>query len=505
MDDNKTALTDRLWLGISRAYKNNKTPFLAALLTGLLAHGFAFTNKLLNHDEIESLFGKGATVTSGRWGLELVKVLFPDWSMPWIYGLLSVVLLAISVCLIVRILGIQSKPLQALLGALMLAFPSVTGTFCFMFTSSAYALAFLFAVGSVYVYMFARKLRLPLSVLLLVAALGIYQAYISVAACLYMLLMIEDVLDKDASPVRIVLFGLKALAMMAVSIAVYYGITQLVFLVTGAEFNSYVTDNVNGSVSLLRRVRMAYDSFLYVFEFRNFALITTEASRYIHIILSALILLGLGAIAWRNRKPLNTALLLVLIALLPLAIECMYLIMSKESIHTLVIYSFTTVYMLAIIVIERLPGRAGRVYRDALSLLLAVVALANVYYANMVYLKLDLQYENASAFYTSLCAQIKDTDGFDENSRLAVIGQLDNLLYIPEELDTELMMGPAHDLVNIYSRENFFRYYLGFEIPFASEDELAMLENDSRVAAMSEYPYYGSVQKIDDYIVVKLG
>ena len=192
MDDNKTALTDRLWLGIGRAYKNNKTPFLAALFTGLLAHGFAFTNKLLNHDEIESLFGKGATVTSGRWGLELVKVLFPDWSMPWIYGIISVVLLAVSVCLIVRILGIQSKPLQALLGALMLAFPSVTGTFCFMFTSSSYALAFLFAVGSVYVYRFSRKLRLPLSAVLLVAALGIYQAYISVAACLYMLLMIED-------------------------------------------------------------------------------------------------------------------------------------------------------------------------------------------------------------------------------------------------------------------------------------------------------------------------
>ena len=35
--------------------------------------------------------------------------------------------------------------------------------------------------------------------------------------------------------------------------------------------------------------------------------------------------------------------------------------------------------------------------------------------------------------------------------------------------------------------------------------KLEKLENDSRVLAMSEYPYYGSVQKIDDYIVVKLG
>ena len=179
--------------------------------------------------------------------------------------------------------------------------------------------------------------------------------------------------------------------------------------------------------------------------------------------------------------------------------------MSKESIHTLVIYSFTAVYMLACIVAEQLPGRTGRAYRDAAALLMAVVVLVNVYYANMVYLKLDLQYENASAFYTSLCAQIKDTEGFDENSRLAVIGQQDNLMYIPDELDTELMLGPAHDLVNIYSRENFFRYYLGFDIPFADDAELEKLENDSRVAAMSEYPYYGSVQKIDDYIVVKLG
>lgn len=367
-------------------------------------------------------------------------------------------------------------------------------------------LAFLFAVGSVYVYRFSRKLRLPLSVVLLAAALGIYQAYISVAACLYMLLMIEDVLDKDSSPVQIVLFGLRALALMAVSIAIYYGITQLVFLATGTEFNSYVTDNVNGSVSLLRRVRTAYDSFLYVFEFRNFALITTEASRYIHIILGALILLELGAIAWRNRKPLNAALLLVLIALLPLAIECMYLIMSKESIHTLVIYSFTAVYMLAIIVIERAAGGAPGARAETLFLCCWQSSRSRTCTTRTWSTSSSICSMRTRVRSTLRCArQIKDTEGFDENSRLAVLGYQDNLLYIPEELDTGLMMGPTHDLINVYSRENFFRYYLGFDIPFADDEELEKLETDSRVAAMSEYPYYGSVQKIDDYIVVKLG
>ena len=95
-------------------WRENRLPFLSGLLAGLAAHGYAFGNKLLNHDEIESLFGKGATVTSGRWGLELVKLLFPDWSMPWIYGLVSLVLIGAAACLMLRTLDIRSAALRIL-------------------------------------------------------------------------------------------------------------------------------------------------------------------------------------------------------------------------------------------------------------------------------------------------------------------------------------------------------------------------------------------------------
>ena len=63
---------------LAALWRENRLPFLSAVLAGLAAHGYACGNKLLNHDEIESLFGKGATVTSGLWGLELVNILFPD-------------------------------------------------------------------------------------------------------------------------------------------------------------------------------------------------------------------------------------------------------------------------------------------------------------------------------------------------------------------------------------------------------------------------------------------
>ena len=118
---------------------------------------------------------------------------------------------------------------------------------------------------------------------------------------------------------------------------------------------------------------------------------------------------------------------------------------------------------------------------------------------------MHLQYEAADSFYVSMIAQIKDTEGFDANSRLAIIGQQDNLLYYAPELDTSLLLGPSNDLINIYSRENFFRQYLGFDIAFADEKEIEEISAMPEFEQMAEYPYYGSIEKIGDYIVVKLG
>ena len=104
-----------------------------------------------------------------------------------------------------------------------------------------------------------------------------------------------------------------------------------------------------------------------------------------------------------------------------------------------------------------------------------------------------------------MMARISSTEGFDEKCDLAIIGTQDNLLYSPEELDTELLMGVPRNLINIYSRERFFELYLGVDIPFANEAEIEEIEQDARFAEMAEYPYYGSVARIDDHIVVKLG
>jgi len=99
---------------------SNRVPLLSAMIFGILAHGFVFVNKYINHDEVFNLFGKGATVDSGRWALAALDSIFPNYSMPWIYGILTVFMIALSACLIVRIFEIRNRFLQILLAGKIL-------------------------------------------------------------------------------------------------------------------------------------------------------------------------------------------------------------------------------------------------------------------------------------------------------------------------------------------------------------------------------------------------
>lgn len=136
-----------------------RSPIVITWLVGLLAHMFTFTNKLLNFDEPQFLFSKGITLPSGRWMLGLTSFLFPDVSMPWIYGTISLALVCVAVCLIIRIYEIKNTCIQGILAGLIVCFPGQVSIFCFMFTSAPYALSFLLSVLSVYIVAVRTKPR----------------------------------------------------------------------------------------------------------------------------------------------------------------------------------------------------------------------------------------------------------------------------------------------------------------------------------------------------------
>ena len=171
-------------------FKRDRLPFLSALGFGLAAYGFCMTNKIPVGDDLVGLFSKGATTVSGRYGLELMRLVMPDASMPWIYGLMSILLLAAAVCVILRIFPIQSRVLQVLLAGVIVCFPAEAGTMLYMFTAAPYAFSLLLTVAGLWFFTAEKKGRWLLVPLLIGFSCSIYQGYFSVAASLCVVRMI---------------------------------------------------------------------------------------------------------------------------------------------------------------------------------------------------------------------------------------------------------------------------------------------------------------------------
>lgn len=480
-------------------------PAISALIAGLSAYLFVFTNKLLNLDEIAGLFGKGESLSSGRWALALTSWVFPDLSMPWINGMLSLFMLIAAACITVRVFEIKSGFIKAVLAALMVVFPSQIVTFSYMFTCAPYALAVLLAVLSVYVVLCTRgKPRFCVGAVLLAFSLGIYQAYLAVPASFCVVYLIKLTLDGECSVREIVRKGLECLLYLFLALVVYYLVNKLAMTLTHTEYNSYADASFQTDIeSVLFGIRVAFTAFLGYFYRGYYHLVATPLSAALHFLCLALCGFELVVFMFKCRDKSRVALLLLLLFLVPLSVNCLYIVSAQR--HTLMLYSFVAVYILSSVSCESLMREKHHAVRDILCAAMAVIVFCNVFYANRLYLKMKLEYENAYAFYSTLTSRIKETPGYGEDTMVFITGDAHELLHESDEIDTSDLVGIMEGLINVYSRSDFLTYYAGFAPPtfdWAKWDASGAI---AEVDSMPIYPYDGSVKLVDDFIIVKLG
>ncbi len=488
-----------------------KFSFIASLVTGLLTYVFAFTNKLINHDEVTGLFVKGSGLSSGRWALDFMHYLFPNYSMPWIYGVISVLLIAFSSCIIISVFEIKNKLLQMLLSGCIMAFPSLIGTFSYMFASTSYTFSFLLAVLAFYLFTKNKWMYKIFGMIALTISIGIYQSYVSVTASLMLLFLLKELFYSDRPFAKIFKDALFFLLELVISLATYYLITLLLLHITGTEMNSYATASSENSI--FENIFSAYSGFLNIFMIRKYSLITTMTSKFMHLLM--LLFSGIVALfVWIKLDVLKKIFSIVVALLLPASINCMCLLSKEDSVHTLVLYSFIAVYVLFVMLIDNIEfgnihSSWKRLYfvtsKEIVTWCMAIVLITNIYIGNAVYLRMYLCYENMYGYYSSVMTLAKSTPGFDSSSKVALVGLAGNTLHFHTEFDSLStdITGTQGINVNSYSREDFIRRYIGTEIPFANKYEIEEIKKTDEYSEMPIYPYYGSIKKIGDYVVVK--
>lgn len=503
---------------LEKFWQNYNVMFIVTIIIGIIAHGFMIANKLPNHDDLQSLYSKGLTFEMGRWGLEIIKYIFPNYSMPWLNGIIFLLLISVSAILIAKILGIKSKIKQCLIGAIMITYSSITSTMAYMFTTSSYGVAILLAVLAVYYAIkMGKKSHLILSVICIILSLSIYQAYICITATLFLILLIKDCLGKDTLK-NILLRALKFLTILIISSLIYLASVIFINYITGYSLEDYQGADSLSSISILEILNGIKKCYLvmprlilrdYYGVSAGILLKLGYGISFITIFILALVILK----RLIKESKTRAVLFIILGILMPLTMNLLYIVNDKTEMHSLMVYANFFVLILPLVLINELSinldkSKIINYLNNIITVVLAIMVFKYVTFANESYLELKLSYENTYSFYSILANRIESAEGFDENTKVAFVGTYTGGLlagnYIAfSDLDDFTGILNNYELINAYSKENFIRNYIGIDFNYATSEEIQNLINNKEVQEMSNYPYDNSIKKIDNIIVVK--
>lgn len=501
-----------------------KTTFIAACVSGLLAHFYIISRKLPNHDDIGHLFVATYGTASGRWLLPYILKLDGSFSTPWLIGILSILMIAVAICFTVSVMRIRRPLGRILTAAVMVTFPAVTATMTYMFSADAYFLSLALACLAAYI---TNKYRWGFigGVIAIALSMGIYQSYFGMTAVLMVGALLFDTLDGNYSFKQIILKSLKFLATLASGMIIYMIIVKLTSQST--ELVSYMGISEMGKISvcsLPQLVFSAYSEYLHFF-IRNNDLVHFSFMKYAFVLTAAASMyLGVSVIREKKMKLKFVILLALLAVIYPLAGNIIYVMVPDAPVHILMLYGMTSILIAPLAITEyymeltsdsafRNRGKWRKSWGSfccwVIAGTMAVTAYNYTIFSNEAYLKMELSFEQTHSFSTRLLGAIENADGYDKNTPIVFVGSaLDDVAYeSTPELDKITLTGIAdmNELINSYTYAYFLRRFVGApNIVYDSKSQISEKCKDSdEVKRMPNYPAAGSIKVVGKYIIVK--
>lgn len=511
----------------SKIGKSERVAFLCTFIAGMLAHMYIWTNTIPNFDGISRMYEEQQASLVGRWFLHYASYLHGFTQMPMMIGVLAMLLLAVAVLLVVRLFAIKSALLAGLWGVLAAVFPVMAYTNSYTFTASAYCLAILMAVASVYLVRSYRFGWIP-GCILLALTMGTYQAYVCMAITLSLLLVIKDMLNGDIPFGKAVKGGFGFVAYIGGGTVLYY-ITMQVFLkIKDLQLLSYLgMDQVESGypvhmlgTTLLQTYKQVIDFFLLADADNAFA---NGWLVFLHVCLLVLTVVFIVMWIHRNRmwkEWLRLAGAAVLLLLLPLAVNFAQVISPYSTPTPIMKYAYVFIYFLAILFADienQAEGERSESTKQQFicglseTLLIPVLILSIGYfwkYDNLLYTMLNQAHRATESFVTNVVSRIESCEGYQMGMKVVIVGGFPaDRYYADVEGYDAVQQGGALSSSVIPLNKHIYYYmndWLNVPIPEPAEEDFIRISETETFKNMPLYPNDGSVQIIEECVVVKM-
>lgn len=483
----------------------------------LFAHGYRFSNTMYAHDALLQIYQDDSA-----WQIALGRVLQPvllflrgGLCNPWLISFCAVIWLSLSVYLVVDLLGIRKLfPINLISGVMSCNAVLTSLNASFLPWVDFFMLSLFMVVAGVWLIKKGNWKCLCLGAFVMAAAMGIYQAYISVSIVLTIFLLLQEA----QGDVKLKEFMKKTVCYCGSLLAAAF-LYYLMWQVVRRIFGIWVADSYNGlaslgdytQTSLLSTVGLAYQKTFYYLTHPDIFVTMTFRGHSLSIVwkyllLGANIIVVAGMIISLVRKNLEKRkniwqylFQVLLLLVLPAAINFVCII-SKGNDHVLTLYALVLVYVLAI----RLTEEKGNIWiRVAVWLSVLCVIWTNVVYANQVYLKRELQDRAVTSFMTRIVEDMEEMEGYEPGvTPVAFCGPFGSSSYLQEMegLEELLPYGMTKTpLTYTGTEEAFLRYELAVPINYTR-----VSWEDPEIVGMPTYPKKGSIAYVDGVLVIKI-
>ena len=505
-------------------YDKYKYAFYSAIFFTFISHVYFFTKRLGNEDDLNFISFASGTLSSGRWtkgSLFTGEMLVP--MIKFVFAIVVITLVSVMIC---DMFNIKKKSSMIITSLILATFPSLAISFGYLFMVEIYLSALILAVLAVYIAI-KFKFGFIFSGLLVAISLGNYQSYIGVASALSVLYLIKMILDKKDTKEILIMF-LKLFIMGIIGVILYFVILNCFLNYYNISLSNYKGANSMGVPpisewsSLLKRTYLHYIGYFLGYSFFK------SSSKFVvfRIILALMSFVSLiGVIINKKlyKKKINVLLLVILIVLLPLAVNIVDFMAYKTDVSALNIYQFVLTYLFCIYVIENyctLQNKNINNYICLVSIICFIgIGWQNYSITSSYYYKVEKFNQYTESLNARLLARIESTDGFDYSMPVMIVGEKDSDFYnqlFDVSQWSEIInydqglwgqfIGYA-DLYYFNSDTKIITYInnkLGVELVRATDEQKDLIYNSSEYKEMKVWPSSESAQIINGILVIKL-
>ena len=492
-----------------------KLAFLTAFLIGLAVHMPVMLSDIPNHDGLGSLYFDQNMITSGRWFLMIACGFSSFYSIPWVIGLLGMFFLGLAAAALTELLELKKTWAIVAVSGLLVTFPALASVFAYIFTMDGYMLALLLSVLAV-LFTKKRKLGFLPGAVCLALSLGTYQAYLSFAMLLavysILLLAMEEGEIKDK-----IRKALNYLYMGILGVGLYYVILQVLLKLQGKVLADY--QNINGMASgmaltgIFGTVKEMYMDF-FGFSLKGNVLFNNWLSLCACVILTLSVIVVAVLLAGKRKWWKNLwffAIMVVTVALLPLATNIILLISPGVNYHLLMRYQWVLFLICMTAFVSRYADEFPKkgIFPEWAALFAAFVLV--FFYGitdNIGYSNLQKRYEKTYAYCVRLLDRIEQTEGYYQGIPIAMVGVVGDREFPGTDITlpvTSGMTGLNGDVL-LYTGENyriFIQNYLGATLNILPPEAMEEMYNNEEYVAMDCFPGENSIRIIDGIMYIK--